>query len=271
MPFYRFEEFKDITYRTPRLSTGRGPVIEGQFIYFSLNCKEAGTGSQIHYHPNELLIFPLRGKINALVGRERRIVKPGTFIHVPPLGRHQMLATEDGPLAYLYIKDKTWTVVGLGAEDAIPEKPQTIDEALKEYKEAGWEAGKGASKKYKGQSSIRIDGLGNCYYPILNDLNEPACSSNRIYTVEGSHLTFSYNECLGKTEISSKKCEHEKFIYIIKGAMDINLDDEHKSGISGDIVHIPKDSQFNFNVKINEWVRYVTVSSNEKLEKTYKI
>lgn len=87
---------------TPRLSTAHGPMIEGAFIYFCLVSKEPGAGSVIHYHPNELLIFPIAAKINSLVGRERRIVAPGTFVHIPPSGQHQMVATEDGSLSYLY-------------------------------------------------------------------------------------------------------------------------------------------------------------------------
>ncbi|OHE32863.1 MAG: hypothetical protein A3J94_09280, partial [Syntrophus sp. RIFOXYC2_FULL_54_9] len=117
MPFYRFDEIEG-RYLTPRLSTAHGPIIEGKTIYFCLNCKKPGEGSVIHYHPNELFIFPTVGKVNSLVGTDRRIVSPGTFIHVPPSGRHQMTATEDGPLNYLYIKDKTWTIVGLSIEEA---------------------------------------------------------------------------------------------------------------------------------------------------------
>jgi hypothetical protein len=33
-----------------------------------------------------------------------------------------MRATEDGNLQYLYIKDKTWTVVGLAEDEAVPDK-----------------------------------------------------------------------------------------------------------------------------------------------------
>ncbi len=80
MPFHRFEDIES-HYLTPHLSTGKAPVIDGKYMVFCLLHKNAGTGSEPHYHPNELLIFPLRGKINAIVGRDHRIVKPGTFVH----------------------------------------------------------------------------------------------------------------------------------------------------------------------------------------------
>jgi len=83
VPFYRFEDFES-NYLTPHLSTGKAPMIEGKYMYFCLLHKIAGTGSELHYHPNELLIFPVRGKINAIVGRDRRIVSPGTFVHARP-------------------------------------------------------------------------------------------------------------------------------------------------------------------------------------------
>ena len=47
------------------VNTARGPVIEGEYLYFCMVHKAAGTGSELHYHPNELLIFPTSGQINA--------------------------------------------------------------------------------------------------------------------------------------------------------------------------------------------------------------
>ena len=65
MPFHRFEEYENVLL-TPHLSTAEAPIIEGKYLYYCLNQKRAGTGSELHYHPNELLIFPVLGKINAV-------------------------------------------------------------------------------------------------------------------------------------------------------------------------------------------------------------
>ena len=62
MPFHRFENLR-VHHLNPHLSTGEGPVIEGEYMYFRIVTKKAGTGSTLHYHPNELMAFPLRGKI----------------------------------------------------------------------------------------------------------------------------------------------------------------------------------------------------------------
>ena len=106
MGFYRFEKLKSHRFN-PHLSTADGPVIEGEYLYFRLVTKRAGTGAELHYHPNELLAFPLRGKVDCVVGNDRRIVTPGTLVHFPPFARHGFKATEDGDLQYLYIKDRT--------------------------------------------------------------------------------------------------------------------------------------------------------------------
>ena len=83
MPYYRFENMEQIC-TNPHLSTGNGAIVDGQYITLRNNNKETGTGSQLHYHPNELLIFLIVGKLNAVVGKDQRIMHPGTFIHVPP-------------------------------------------------------------------------------------------------------------------------------------------------------------------------------------------
>ena len=67
-----------------------------------------------------------------MVGKERKIV-PGTFILIPPNVRHSMKATEDEPCAYLYIKDCTWTVVGVSADEELPDKPMSVEEANQKF------------------------------------------------------------------------------------------------------------------------------------------
>ena len=54
MPFYRFEEIEK-KYLSLHLSSAEGPIIEGDYVYFCKVHKEAGTGSKLHYHPNELI------------------------------------------------------------------------------------------------------------------------------------------------------------------------------------------------------------------------
>lgn len=251
---------------TPRLSTAHGPMIEGEFIYFCLVSKEPGAGSVVHYHPNELFIFPTVGKINSLVGRDRRIVPPGTFVHIPPEGRHQMTATEDGRLSYLYIKDKTWTVVGLGVDEAVPEKATSLEEANQEFQKSDWTLGKGEIKKEADKSTVRIDDLGDCYYPIIDAFDSPPASGNRFYTFEGERMRFGFTELIKPFEKLHQKSDHEQFIYVLYGTLDAISENEHEVLTAGGIMHIPKGSRYSISSKTGNSVRYVTVLSTDQLE-----
>ena len=265
MPFYRFENLEK-KFMTPRLSTASGPMIEGEFIYFCLVSKEPGEGSVVHYHPNELFIFPVAGKINSLVGRDRRIVPPGTFVHIPPSGQHQMIATEDGILSYLYIKDKTWTVVGLAADEAVPEKATSLEEANKEFQKSGWKLGKGEIKKETEKSTVRIDGLGNCYYPILETFDMPPGSGNRFYSFSGERMTFGFTELVKPYEETLPASEHEQFLYVLHGTLKAESENDKEILTAGGIMHIPKGSRYSIATDSNA-VRYVSVQSTSTLEK----
>jgi quercetin dioxygenase-like cupin family protein len=173
MPFYRIEDFKTHQFN-PHLSTGEGPVIEGQYMYFRIVTKRAGTGSKLHYHPNELMTFPLSGKINAMVGKDRRIVRPGTFVHIPPYARHGFTATEDGDLHYLYIKDRTWTLIGSAEDEPLPEQARSANEVARDFA-AGTYPGK---EKAPEKSKAIVEGLGNCYYPMIESLEAPPASGH---------------------------------------------------------------------------------------------
>lgn len=265
MPFYRFDELEK-TYLTPRLSSAHGPIIEGATIYFCLNCKEPGTGSVIHYHPNELLILPIAGKINSLVGRDRRIVRPGTFIHIPPFGQHQMIATEDEPLQYLYIKDKTWTTVGLSVEEAIPEQATSLADANREFEQAGWVPGKGSIRKEPEKSTAVVDGLENCYHPIIDDFGKPPASSNLCYRFEGARMVFTYREFVKPFELAAAGSAHEQFHYVLHGSLAAAVADQARDVAAGGIVHVPQGSSCRLSDNGRPGVRFVTVESTAGLE-----
>ena len=260
MPFYRFEDFQS-NYLTPHLSTGKAPVIEGKYMYFCLLHKKAGTGSDLHYHPNELLIFPVRGKINAIVGRDRRIVSPGTFVHAPAYARHSMRAAEDGDCEYLYIKDKTWTVVGLAEDEAVPQKAMTVAEVNRKY-------GVGERDKHQkaqGQSQAIIDGLNVCFYPIVDSLDAPRSSARRVNWIEGERLAFGFFEVpQGYDEPQAQACR-EMFVYVLDGKIDARSGAQGKVIGAGDIVYVPRGDAYRLQVK-SPFARYALVCSTPWLE-----
>lgn len=259
MPFYRFEDLES-NYLTPHLSTGKAPVIEGRYMYFCLLHKVAGTGSELHYHPNELLIFPLRGKINGIVGRDRRVVKPGTFVHALAYARHSMKATEDGNLQYLYIKDKTWTVVGLAEDEAVPDKAMTVAEVNRKYSVGD----KDKHQKTQGKSQAIIEGLPVCFHPILDNLDAPPRSGRCVNWIEGERLAFGLFEVPAGYAEPEMESAREMFVYVLSGKIDAQANGERKSIGAGDIVHVPRGERYRLQVRSH--ARYAIVCSTPYLE-----
>lgn len=258
MPFHRFENLEQKSL-TPDLSSARGPVIEGEYMYFCLVHKVAGTGSELHYHPNELLIFPVRGQINAIVGKDRRVVDPGTFVHAPAYARHSMKATESGDLSYLYIKDKTWTVVGLAADQAVPDKAFTVDE-INHLVDGG-----GTRKAVEGQSLAAIDGLHDCYYPLIESLDAPQVSARRVQWVEGERLAFGLFDVPAGYAEPEMTSAREIFLYMICGSMRARAGKESRTVTAGDVVQIPRGMPYQFDTQ-STFVRYAMVCSTPWLE-----
>ena len=260
MPFHRFEDFES-HYLTPHLSTGKAPVIEGRYMYFCLLHKNAGTGSELHYHPNELLIFPVRGKINAIVGKDRRVVSPGTFVHAPAYARHSMKATEDGNLQYLYIKDKTWTVVGLAENEAVPDKAMTVDEVNRRYKVGERDKHKGA----EGKSQAVVEGLDVCFYPIIESLDAPRRSARHVDWIEGERLAFGFFEVPGGYDEPQATAGHEMFFYVLSGKLQAMASGKSKEVGAGDIIQVSRGDRYRLQVK-SPFARYVLVCSTPYLE-----
>jgi quercetin dioxygenase-like cupin family protein len=261
MPFHRFEDFRSHQFN-PHLSSSEGPVIEGQFMYFRLVTKRAGTGSQLHYHPNELMAFPLEGRINCVVGKDRRIVDPGTFVHIPPCAQHSFFATEDRDLRYLYIKDRTWSLIGSAADEALPAQAPSAVEVSNAL----------AAGRYPGQekapehSQAIAEGLGNCYYPMTDALNGPKRSGHVEHWVEGAYIGFGFAESPRDHQAGEPKATHELFLYLIDGTLDAQVDGEQREMTAGDVMQVPQGSAYRWQVASADGVRWAAVRSLSALE-----
>lgn len=261
MPFYRFENFKSYRFN-PHLSTADGPVIEGRFMYFRVVTKKAGTGAELHYHPNELMAFPLQGKGDCCVGRDRRIVQPGTFVHFPPYARHGLKATEEGDLRYLYIKDRTWTLIGAAADEALPDKARSATQVRRDFK-AGKYPGQ---KKDPGKSKAIIEGLGACYYPMIESLDAPSVSGHCARWVEGANIAFGFVESPPGHVEEARRAPHEIFVYVIRGGLDAQVGGKKRRVGAGDVIHVPRGTRYRWTVRKGGPVRYATARSTPKLE-----
>ena len=264
MSYYRFENMEQLR-TNPHLSSGKGAVVNGKFLTLRNNNKDAGTGSQLHYHPNELMIYPISGKINSVVGKDHRIVEPGTFVHVPPNARHSMKACEDGPISYLYCKDNTWTLAGIAADEAPPDEAPSIDELTAKH-DVGIYPGK---EKMPEASEAVVEGLNNCFYHLSEGPDAPTQSTRAIKIIEGHRINFALVDSPdGKLEKMSA-APHERFLYIVSGAADSEIEGEKKSVGSGDLLHVPKGSSYSLMTKVKP-TRYCYFESTDFLEAQIK-
>jgi len=261
MPFYRFEGMKSYRFN-PHLSTADGPVIEGEFMYFRMVTKRAGTGAELHYHPNELMAFPLKGKGDCVVGRDRRIVGPGTFVHFPPYARHGLKATEDGDLRYLYIKDRTWTLIGAASDEALPDRARSAVEVQRDVK-AGRYPGR---EKDPGKSRAIIEGLGVCYYPMIESLEAPSASGHCARWVEGTNIAFGFVESPPGHIEEAKRSSHEIFLYVVSGVLDARVGAKKRMVGAGDVIHVPRGARYRWVVRKGRPARYAAVRSTPRLE-----
>lgn len=260
MPFYRLDEMKS-HHLNPHLSSAEGPLIEGQYMYFRINIKRAGTGSEPHYHPNELMTFPIVGKINCVVGKDRRIVPPGTFVHVPSCARHSFKATEDGEVRYLYVKDRTWTMIGAAADEPLPEKAPSALEVQKALAEGRYPG----EKKDPGKSQAIVEGLGTCYYPMIDSLDAPPASAHSERWVTGKYVSFGLIESPAGEQTVETNSPHEQFGYVIRGELEAEVEGERQPARPGDLVHVPRGASYRWTVK-GKAARFALFRSTTALE-----
>jgi quercetin dioxygenase-like cupin family protein len=186
---------------------------------------------------------------------------------IPPNVRHSLKATEDGPCAYLYVKDQTWTVVGLAADEQIPDKPMTVEEVNTKFEAGELEDRKGGNSGVSEVSSqIIIDGVPNCYYQIVTHLDEPFRAGLRIDWIEGEREAFGFFEIPRGYAISSDASDHEQYIYLLEGRVDATVGNEQKIAGPKDIIEIPKDMPYSLSIDESTPTRFVVIRSTKFLE-----
>ncbi len=259
MGFYRFEKLKSFHFN-PHLSATQGPIIEGEYMYFRRVTKAAGGKGRLHYHPNEFMAFLLEGKISAVVGKGLRSVRPGTLIHIPSNAQHRFIARED--LKYLYVKDRTWTMIGAAADEALPERARSATEVAKDIKAGIYPGGKKAPEK----SKAIVEGLGNCFYPFIDKLDAPAASGHCERWTEGANLAFGFIDSPPGHASAEKKAEHELFAYVISGTLEAQVGRTKHRARAGDVIHVPRHASYRIAVSGRHPARYAAVRSTERLE-----
>jgi quercetin dioxygenase-like cupin family protein len=172
-----------------------------------------------------------------------------------------MRATEDGDCSYLYIKDKTWTVVGLAADEGVPDKAMTVGEVNEKYKVGE----RDKHQKAQGESQAVVEGVKICYYPVLDAFDAPPVSAKRANWIEGERLAFGYFEAPAGAEAAEKGATHETFVYVLHGELSGECEGETKALKAGDILQAERGDSYALKVK-SPFARYVIVRSTPHLE-----
>jgi quercetin dioxygenase-like cupin family protein len=172
-----------------------------------------------------------------------------------------MKATEDGDCQYLYIKDKTWTVVGLAEDEAVPDQAMTVAEVNRKYKVGD----RDKHQKAEGRSQAVIEGLHTCYYPVIDALDAPRSSARHVNWIEGERLAFGFFEVPSGHDEPQMKAEHELFIYVLSGELQAQSGQAGKLIRAGDIIHASRGDTYRLQVK-SPFARYVVVRSTPYLE-----
>jgi quercetin dioxygenase-like cupin family protein len=259
MPFFRFEDLQS-HHLNPHLSETRGPVIEGEYMYFRRVTKLAGSRSKPHYHPNEFMAFFLHGRSHAMLGTQKRVARPGMLIHIPSNARHSFKSIDD--VEYLYIKDRTWTLVGAAADEALPEEAVSATQLAKALRDGTYRSRRGNGQ----ESQAIVEGLGDCFYPWLDRIDAPPASGHHARWLEGRHLTFGLVESPPGHVTQEDAARHEIFGYVIAGALDAAVGDAQRRAGPGDVIHVPRGIAYRWMVAEGEPVRYAVVRSTKRLE-----
>jgi quercetin dioxygenase-like cupin family protein len=208
------------------------------------------------------MAFFLEGKSHAVLGKRRRVAGPGMLVHIPSNARHSFKAIDD--VSYLYVKDRTWTLIGSAADEALPDEALSATQVARALKAGRYPGMRGSADK----SQAIVEGLGDCFYQWLDRLDAPAASGHHERWLEGDNLAFGLIESPAGHCIEDRKAPHEIFAYVISGTLDAQVGREKRRARPGDVIHVPKGAARRWVVGRKGPVRYAVVRSTPRLEAT---
>ena len=99
----------------PGYSSVEGSCVEGDRMIVALMRMPAGTGAELHSHPNEQWIYVLEGTFRASIGGKEIEAKPGSLLYVPSNTIHGGRATADSDVVFFTVKDASHGLHGIKA------------------------------------------------------------------------------------------------------------------------------------------------------------
>ena len=89
----------------PDYSSVEGGCVEGERMIVALMRMPAGTGAELHSHPNEQWIYVLEGTFRAEVDGHPVEAKPGSVVYIPANAMHKAQAAPEGDVVFFTCKD----------------------------------------------------------------------------------------------------------------------------------------------------------------------
>jgi hypothetical protein len=164
-------------------------------------------------------------------------------------------------MQYLYIKDQTWSMVGVAADEALPDEAPDVEEVAEKFSKGEWPG----QKKSPEESGAIIEGLANCFYPVIESFDTPTISCERTCRIAGERLAFNFADLPEGYRCRHENAPHEEFIYMLNGALAATVGGDKKACVPGDVIQIPKGQAVSLDVTEGP-VRYASVQSTAFLE-----
>ena len=241
-----------LTLQTGKSSTV-GAVLSGARIICTLGTQAAGTGAKAHTHPNEQFNYILQGTMMSDIEGDRVFASKGTILHTPGGVVHTGLACPDEDLVFLAIKDTRHGIVGPpvdgkydgpncfpGFGNRSDEPRVTTAEVIAESKRLP----RGPGKRYVYDMEKETPtGTGAASAHITPDsrLNLPSGLRGTLLTGELLHvvvLRFDPGAVL-----TNYRLLNEQFVFVVEGALEADLEDEHILIGRRCILHVPPGAQ----------------------------
>jgi len=94
MGFHRLDAMpKEVV--TPRHSTAYGELLTGHGIELGRLSFKQGEGAERHRHPQEQIVYVVRGQVEVEIDGETAVLGPGDAFHAPPDVPHRLTAVQD--------------------------------------------------------------------------------------------------------------------------------------------------------------------------------
>ena len=145
----------------------------------------------------------------------------------------------------------------------MPDAAPSAKEVARAHAQGKWPG----REKTPEKSQAIVEGLGCCYYPLIESLDAPAASGHTEQWIEGRKLAFGFIESPAGYDSEEQVSPREMFAYVIRGELAAEVDGEAKVAGPGDLIHVPKGKRYGWRVAGRQNARYAVVRTTPVVEK----